>query len=158
MGRGLERPPLRLGLMEELSEEEEPGEASEADVGDSRLAGETGGVLLAVGERGGVLAAAGETSSLGSSASCPCSSDATWTRVGKGQTPTGTTILTPCSMTCHVHAAAPSYAPAGTSVNQKRSRSHKSFKRPGRTWKRENRGEAVSTERGPILMRNFIIM
>lgn len=67
MGRGLGRPLLRLGLMEEVSVEE-AGDASVGDVGDSEEH---------VGEMGGVLLLAGETSSVWSSASCPCWSDVT---------------------------------------------------------------------------------
>lgn len=49
MGRGLGRPLLRLGLMEDVSVE--AGSASVGDVGDSeRHVGELGGVVLVVGE------------------------------------------------------------------------------------------------------------
>lgn len=67
MGRGLGRPPLRLGLMAD-SCVEDVGDASVGDVDDSeRPVGEIGGVLLAIGE----------TSSVWKSASWPCWSDVT---------------------------------------------------------------------------------
>lgn len=59
MGRGLERPPLRLGLTEDISVE--AGAASGGDVGDSGRH---------VEEIGGVLLVAGETSSVWRNASC----------------------------------------------------------------------------------------